>query len=235
MIKELYLEDSYLKEFEAIVVSIANDRYVVLDQTAFYPTSGGQPNDEGIMRTEEEEYKVVYCGKFNGSISHEVDKPGLKIGDKVMCKIDWNRRYHFMKMHTAVHILAETFYKDTQCLITGGQLGLEKSRMDFALREYDPEKIKAYVEKANEVLAQDLQIKVEFLPREEAMKLPQVSKLAKGLPESLETIRIVSIGDYDVQADGGTHVNSTKEVGKIKLLKIDNRGKDNRRIYFTLE
>lgn len=235
MIKELYLEDSYLKEFEAEVVSVADEKYIVLNQTAFYPTSGGQPNDEGIMKTEDNEYLVVYCGKFNGFISHEVNKPGLKVGDKVKCKIDWNRRYHFMRLHTAVHVLAETFYKDTHCLITGGQLGFERSRMDFALQEYDPEKIKSYVDKANEILAQDLPIKVEFLSREEAMKIPQVSKLAKPISESLQTIRIVSIGNYDLQADGGTHVNSTGEVGQIKLLKIDNRGKDNRRIYFTLE
>ena len=107
--------------------------------------------------------------------------------------------------------------------------------MDFSIENYDPEKIKSYIDKSNEVLKQNLQTKVEFMSRDEAFKIPQISKLAKGLPESLKIIRVVSIGDYDIQADGGTHVRSTKEVGKIILLKIDNRGKNNRRIYFTLE
>jgi len=235
MPEELYLKDSYLKEFEAEVMGVSKEKFIILDRTAFYATSGGQPWDEGVMRTENDEFKVVYVGKFDGKISHEVDKPGLKVGEKVKCEIDWERRYRLMKMHTATHILSEVIYKDTGSLITGGQLGIEKSRMDFNLLEYDPEKIRGYIDRANELIGKDLKISVEFLPREEAMKLPQVSKLAKGLPESLKEIRIVKIGDYDMQADGGTHVKSTNEIGKIKLLKIDNRGKNNRRIYYTLE
>ncbi len=235
MPEELYLKDSYLKEWEAEVLEVNQDKFILLDKTAFYPASGGQPNDEGVIIREGEEFKVVYCGKFDGKVSHEVDKPGLKTGDKVKCEIDWGRRYRLMRMHTAVHILSEVFYKDTQCLITGGQLGIEKSRMDFALQEYDPEKIKGYIGKANEIIAKGLEVSIKFLPREEAVKLPQVSKLAKGLPESLQVIRIVDIGGFDIQADGGTHVKNTSEIGKIKLLKIDNRGKNNRRIYFMLE
>ena len=235
MPEELYLKDSYLKEFEAEVVEVNDDKFIVLDKTAFYAAGGGQPHDEGIIRTENNEFNVVYVGKFSGKISHEVNRSGLKVGDKVHCKVDWDRRYRLMKMHTATHLLSEVIYKDTGSLITGGQLGIEKSRMDFALQEYDPEKIKSYIDRANELIEQDLQVSVRFLPREDAMKLPQISKLAKGLPESLKEIRIVDIGGYDVQADGGTHVKSTKEIGKIKLLKIDNRGKNNRRIYFTLE
>ena len=235
MSEELYLRDSYLKEFDAEVIEVNDDKFIVLDKTGFYPVGGGQPYDEGVIRTENNEFKVVYVRKFSGKVSHEVDRPGLKVGDKVHCRVDWDRRYRLMKMHTSIHLLSEVIYRDTGSLITGGQLGIEKSRMDFALQEYDPEKIKSYIDKANELIEKDLQVSVRFLPREEAMKLPQVSKLAKGLPESLKEIRIVDIGGYDVQADGGTHVKSTKEIGKIKLLKIDNRGKNNRRIYFTLE
>lgn len=230
----LYLEDSYLREWEAEVIEVNNNKFIVLDKTAFYATSGGQPHDEGTMETENDKFKVVYVGKFDSKISHEVDKPGLKVGDKVKCNIDWDRRYKFMKLHTATHILSEVLYRDAKALVTGGQLGLDKSRMDFDIENYDLEKIKSYVDKTNEIIEKDLLVTIKFLPREEALKLPQISKLAKGIPEDLETVRIVSIGDFDVQADGGTHVNSTKEIGKMEFIKCDNRGKNNRRIYYKL-
>ena len=235
MVEALYLEDSYLKEWGTKVKEVDNDKFIILEETAFYPASGGQPGDEGVMETKNETFKVIYSGKFNGDISHEVNKPGLKPGDKVQCQIDWNRRYRLMKMHTATHILSEIIYRETNALITGGQMGIEKSRMDFALEDYDPDKIREYIEIANKKIQANLPVTVKFLPRGEAIQLPQVSKLAKGLSEDLETIRIVNIGDFDIQADGGTHVKNTSEIGKIKLLKIDNRGRNNRRIYFTLE
>lgn len=234
--EKLYLEDSYIKEWEAEVEEVSKQKFIVLNKTAFYPISGGQPWDEGIITTKDgQEFKVVYTGIFDEKISSEVDKPGLKKGDKVICKINWERRYRLMKMHTAVHILSEVIHRDTNAMITGGQLGIEKSRMDFALQEYDPERIKFYIEEANKILEKELEIKVSFLSREDALKISQISKLAKGLSPNLKIIKIVDIGSFDIQADGGTHVKNTKEVGKIKLLKIDNRGKNNRRIYFTLE
>tara|TARA_Y100000310_G_scaffold77162_1_gene73721 strand:- start:6104 stop:6808 length:705 start_codon:yes stop_codon:yes gene_type:complete len=233
MEEALYLKDSYLKEWEAEIVGV-NDKFIVLDETAFYPASGGQPHDEGVIINEKEEFKVIYVGKFSGKISHEVDKSGLKVGDKVKCKINWKRRYQLMKSHTATHVLSEVLYRETKALVTGGQLGIEKCRMDFDIENYDLEKIKEYVEKTNEILKKDLKVSIKFLSREEAIKLPQVSKLAKGLSETLQTVRIVNIGDFDIQADGGTHVNSTKEIGKIEFIKCDNRGKSNRRIYYKI-
>jgi len=231
----LYLKDSYLKEWEATVESVSDGKFVVLNQTAFYPSSGGQPSDEGVMINEQgEEFKVVYVGKFSGNISHEVEKQGLKIGDKVKCKLNWPRRYALMKLHTATHILSEVLYKEANALITGGQMNLDKSRMDFSLEDYDLEKVKSYVDKVNEIIEKNLKVSVEFLSREEAIKLPKLSKLAKGIPESLETVRIVSIGDFDIQADGGTHVHSTSEIGKIEFIRCDNKGKNNRRVYYKL-
>lgn len=234
--EQLYLTDSYLKECEAEVLEVNDGKFVVLDKTLFYATSGGQPHDTGVIARESdgEEFRVIYVGKFNGEISHEVDKEGLKEGDKVKCKIDWDRRYKFMKLHTATHIFSEVLYQDSGALVTGGQLDSEKSRMDFALQEYDLEKIKSYVDRANEIISQGLDVSVEFLPREEAMKLPQVSKLAMGLPEDFRTVRIVRIGDFDTQADGGTHVKNTNEIGKIEFIKCDNKGKNNRRVYYRL-
>ncbi|MCH8945622.1 MAG: alanyl-tRNA editing protein [Nanoarchaeota archaeon] len=231
----LYLTDSYLKEFTSTVEEVNDEKFIVLNQTAFYPAGGGQPHDEGIMVNERgEEFKVVYVGKFSGKISHEVDKKGLKVGDKVECKINWDRRYKLMKTHTATHILSEVFYQGSRAIITGGQMGLDRSRMDFSLENYDLEKIKAYIGEANKIIEKDLSISIEFLPKEEAMKLPKLSKLAKGISEELKEVRIVSIGDFDIQADGGTHVKSTREIGKIEFLKCDNKGKNNRRIYYKL-
>ena len=235
MTESLYLKDSYLKEWDATVESVSDGKFIVLNQTAFYPSSGGQPSDEGVMMNEQgEEFKVIYVGKFSGKISHEVEKQGLKIGDKVKCKIDWKRRYTLMKLHTATHILSEVLYREANALITGGQMNLDKSRMDFSLENYDLEKVKSYVDKVNEIIEKNLKVSIEFLSREEAIKLPKLSKLAKGIPESLEIVRIVSIGDFDIQADGGTHVQSTSEIGKIEFIRCDNKGKNNRRVYYKL-
>ena len=230
----LYLRDSYLKEFEAEVVDVKDGRFIILDRTAFYPTSGGQQNDTGKLFCGPEDYDVVYCGKLDGKISHEVDKQGLKPGDKVKGIIDWERRYQFMKRHTAAHVLSQVIHIETGALITGGNLELDKCKIDFSLEKYDPLKMQGYVDESNQILNKDLVISSVFRPREEVEKMPQLSKLAKGLPEGIETLRILSIGDFDVQVDGGTHVRSTKEVGKIQFIKCENKGKDRRRLYYTI-
>jgi len=235
----LYLKDSYLKEWEAEIVEVNDGKFILLDKTAFYPASGGQPYDEGLITRESDgqEFKVIYVGKFSGKISHEVDKEGLNVGDKVKCTLDWERRYKLMKLHTATHVLSEVLNKETNALVTGGQMALDKSRMDFSLENYDLEKIKSYIDIVNEVLARDLKVSIEFLSKEEAMKMPKLSKLAKSPEEmfqGMEEIRIVNIGDFDIQADGGTHVHSTKEIGKIEFIRCDNKGKNNRRVYYKL-
>jgi len=229
----LYLDDSYLREFEAKVVS-ANGKFILLDQTAFYPNSGGQPHDEGTISKDGEVYKVVFVGKFDGDISHEVDKKGLKKGDKVSCKIDWDRRYFLMRMHTSAHIINEVVHKETGALISGNQLGLEKTRVDFNLEDYHPEKIESYITEANNIINKDLKITSKYMPRDEALKIPNMVKLAGAFPPKIDILRIVSIGDFDTEADGGTHVKSTKEIGKLKFLKVQNKGKNNRRLYYTL-
>ncbi|MBU2634502.1 MAG: alanyl-tRNA editing protein, partial [Nanoarchaeota archaeon] len=181
-----------------------------------------------------EEYNVVYVGKFDGKISHEVDKEGLKVGDKVRGVLDWDRRYKLMRMHTASHILSGVLHKETGALITGNQLGVDKSRDDFNLENFDKEEIKNYIDKANEILDRNLDVKISFLKKDEALKDKELFKLAAGFKHDFEEIRIVEIGDYDKQADGGTHVKNTKECGKIEFLKCDNKGKNNRRVYFKL-
>ncbi len=237
MTENLYFDDSYLKEFDATVVSVKDDKYVVLDRSAFYPLSGGQPHDEGTITRvdDQEEFKLVFAGKFSGEISHEVDKPGLKPGDKVYCVIDWVRRYRLMQMHTSAHVVSTLIHEKTGALINGNQLYVDKVRIDFNLETFDREKFNEYIREANEVLKRNMLVSVSYMDRDEALKIPAMIKLANALPPVVKNLRIVSIGDFDTQADGGTHVNNTSEVGNLKIVKLDNKGANNRRIYYTIE
>jgi len=230
----LYLEDSYLKEFEATVLSVKDSKYVVLDKTAFYPNAGGQPCDTGELIRGGEKFKVVFVGKFSGQISHEVDKQGLKEGDKVKGIIDWRRRYKHMRGHTSAHIISTVIHKETGALITGNQLAEDKIRVDLDLDNFDREAFQRYIDMANEVIGRNLEVRNYTLDRAEAMKIPDIFKLAKTFPEEIRKIRIVEIGDFDRQADGGTHVKNTKEVGKLELIKLENKGANNRRMYYRL-
>jgi misacylated tRNA(Ala) deacylase len=240
----LYLEDSYMKEFEARVESVTrggeNKFFVVLDRTAFYPDSGGQPHDTGSLVKDGVEYPVVYVGKFSGKISHEVPKEGLKEGDVVRGAIDWDRRYRLMRMHTAAHILSGVVEKETGALITGNQLGEEHSRIDLNIEGFEKEKFMGYVRQSNELIKKDLTVEISSMPREEALKDKSLFKLAgiepeKMLPPSVREIRIVDIVGLVREADGGTHVKSLKEVGEIMFERAENKGKNNRRVYFTLK
>jgi len=234
MTRAVYLEDSYLKEFDAAVVSVKDEKYVVLDQTAFYPKGGGQPWDTGKILKDNESFKVVFVGKFSGEVSHEVDRAGLKNGDKVHCVLDWERRYKLMRSHTAAHLFASLLCTGTGALVTGNQLEEDKTRFDFSLETFSPEILEEYVGKANEYLRKDIPVKWYELPREEALKIPGVVKMAEAFPPDIPRLRIVEIVGVDRQADGGTHVKNLREVGQIKLLKTENKGKYNRRVYFQL-
>lgn len=234
MTELIYMTDCFAKEFDATVTKV-DGKFIVLDKTAFYPQGGGQPTDTGKLIKDGEEYQVVFAKKKGPDVSHEVDKEGLQVGDKVHGVLDWDKRYVLMRMHTAAHILSEIFHKETGALITGNQLNTDKSRIDFSLENFDREKINEYVVKANEIVQKDLPIKIYTLPREEAMKLPSVTKLANVLPPAVKELRIVEIVGFDAQADGGTHVKSTKEVGEIEVVGAENKGKNNRRVYFKLK
>jgi len=234
LVKALYLEDSYLKECDARVVSVTNGKYAVLDQTVFYPKGGGQPCDTGKIVKENETYNVVYVGKFSGEISHEVDRVGLKEGDNVHCILNWERRYKLMRSHTAAHLFGSLLCSDTGALVTGNQIEEDKIRFDFNLEKFDREIFKEYINKANELLRKDIPVKWYELLREEALKIPGVIKMTEALPPNVPYLRIVEIVDVDKQADGGTHVKNLKEVGQIELLKAESKGKHNRRVYFSL-
>jgi misacylated tRNA(Ala) deacylase len=234
MTRALYLQDSYMKECDATVVSVKDGKYVVLDQTIFYPKGGGQPCDTGKIICGSEVYNVVYVGKFSGEISHEVDRLSLRGDDKVHCVLDWERRYRLMRSHTAAHLFASLLCNGTGALVTGNQLETDKIRFDFSLEEFNPEILEKYVYKTNELLKEDTAVRAYELPREEALRIPGVVKMAEAFPPDIPRLRIVELVGLDRQADGGTHVKNLKEVGQIKVLKTENKGKNNRRIYFTL-
>ena len=234
MTKALFLFDSYLKEANATVISVKEGKYVTLDQTIFYPKGGGQPHDTGKITKGDEMYNVVYVGKFSGEISHEVDRPGIQLGDKVHCILNWERRYKLMRSHTAAHTLAALLNKGTGALITGNQLEEDHVRFDFSLERFDKSVLESYLLKTNQLFGTDVPVKWYELPREEAMKIPGVIKMAEAFPPDLPFLRIVEIVGVDMQADGGTHVRNLKEVGKVELIKTENKGKNNRRIYFRL-
>ncbi|MEJ2250945.1 MAG: alanyl-tRNA editing protein AlaXM [Candidatus Lokiarchaeota archaeon] len=234
MIEALYLQDSYLKSWRAKVIEVNDGKFIILNKTAFYPKGGGQPYDKGYINKDDQRYSIEYVGKFKGKISHEVDKEGLKKGDIVDCSLDWNRRYTFMRYHTAAHLISAIVYNKYGAMITGNQIGLEKTRIDFSMENYSPEKLDDVISRVNEIIKKDLEVKTYTIPREEALKVDHLTKLAMGLPEKIKEIRIVKIGNVDEQADAGTHVKNLGEIESIKLVKTANKGKNNRRIYFSL-
>lgn len=234
MTEPLYFSDSYLKEFTARVTEVV-DHGVVLDRTAFYPQGGGQPSDTGILLRGTEEFGVSSVVKKEGKIVHELPAYGLQVGDNVIGKINWERRYTLMRMHTSAHLLSALFYSRARVLITGNQLDVTKSRMDFNLEILDKEMIDCLVIEANAAIAQQVPVKVYSLPRAEALSRPEIVKLANALPPNIDVLRIVEIEGIDIQADGGTHVKQLGEIGFITLLSVENKGKNNRRLYFTVK
>ncbi|MBS3168599.1 alanyl-tRNA editing protein [Candidatus Woesearchaeota archaeon] len=229
----LYLKDCYLKKFNAKVVSIKDGKYILLDKSAFYPVGGGQPHDEGKIVCKDSEYKIVFVGKFNGEISHEVDHEGLKVGDEVVCFIDWERRYRLMRMHTAAHILDSVIHKESGALFTGNQLGLDKSRLDFSLEDFDRDRMAKYIEDANELVKKGIEVNISFMPKEEAQKFSMLKDWDYSDMKEDE-LRIIEIDGIDKQPCGGCHIKNTSEIGKIGLVGLENKGKGRKRLYFTL-
>ncbi len=230
----LYMDDCYLREFDAKVVEVDGDR-IVLDRTAFYPSGGGLPSDTGVLKRGDEEYEVKEVRKEGGKVWHIVPGHSLVKGDEVKGTLDWERRYRVMRMHTALHALIAVMNQRYGVLVTGNKVAPDRSRVDLNLERPDRQLVEEAIAETNNILAQGLPVKIYYLPREEAMKIPGIVKLAKALPPSIERLRIVEIEGIDIQADGGPHVANTKEVGEIVFLKLENKGKNNRRIHFTLK
>lgn len=230
MTKKLFWEQPYSQEFTAKITWSDGTR-VELDQTLFYPKGGGVSCDTGVLAGT----KVVETSKVGDRILHILESPSsFEVGQSVTGRIDWDRRHRLMRMHTAGHLLSALFYSGAKCLITGNQIDADKSRMDFSLEVFDRSQIEGFVSKANELTAKDAPVKSYFLDRNEALKIPDMVKLAEAAPPVEAQLRIVEIAGIDRQADGGLHVAQLKEIGRINLLKLENKGKTNRRLYYDV-
>jgi Ser-tRNA(Ala) deacylase AlaX len=221
----------YMREFDAEVELVDGNR-VVLDQTAFNPRGGGLVSDTGRLNG----MKVIEATKEGDNVFHLLEVPAdLRAGDRVHGVLDWERRYRIMRMHTSAHVLSAVVNADTGALITGNQISPDNSRVDFNLENFDKEKIAYYVDRVNEIVARNMEVKTFFMKREEALARPGFVKLANAMPPSLDVLRIVQIGDVDTQADGGVHVLNSGEIGRVVGLGTENKGKNNRRLHFTVQ
>ena len=228
----LYLHDAYLRSADAVVTAVDGDR-VALDRTVFYATGGGQPHDTGVLRWSGGEAAVVGVRKDGDGVWHALAEGGPvpAVGEAVTGEIDWDRRHRLMRTHSALHVLCGVIWHEWGVPVTGGNMEPLTARMDFEL-DPTPEGFGPRVEElvAAEVAA-DRPIEVSFLPRSEAVLDEALIRTKVSLvPESVTEIRVVDIVGLDKQADGGTHVHSTAEIGRVRVVKTESKGKGNKRV-----
>ena len=233
MTKLLYLEDSYLRDFEAKVVGHdTKQNGVLLDCTAFYPGGGGQQPDQGELCVGDTRLTVTTVRR--GSV-HILDGDLPPIGSAVRASIDWGRRFKIMRTHTAMHILSGVIWRDYQASVTGGNMAVLGGRMDFEFARLAPEVVNTIEESINLEVAAEREVRTAILPREQAFEIPDLIRTKINLlPESITEVRTVEIVGLDLQADGGTHVANTREVGAIKITKYKSKGGINKRLYVEL-
>jgi misacylated tRNA(Ala) deacylase len=225
-------QDSYIKEFDGTITQThPEENAVQLDRTAFYPGGGGQPCDYGKFEFNGQVFPVVKVKKIDDAIWHWVDGILPLNGTKVHGTIDWERRYKLMRTHTAMHILCGTIWRDYQAFVTGGNMEPLQARMDFEFETMHGDLVRVIEESVNKEIAAARVVTSRILPREEAFKIPDLIRTKVNLlPEAIQQVRVVEITGLDLQADGGTHVANTNEVGKIKIVDYKSKGKINKRI-----
>ena len=231
MIK-LYEKNCYLKEFKTKIKSISKEENLIeLENTAFYGKGGGQPGDTGLIYTETRDLEVIETIKKEGTLLHQVNLIyDLQIGDFIKGKINWDNRYKYMRMHTALHLLCAAVPMG----VTGGQIGYSKSRLDFNANAESINK-EEIQEKLNNFLKNENEVSYEWINCEELEKKPELVRTMSVKPPKTDgKIRLVKIGNIDLQPCGGTHVKNTSEIGSIIIGKIENKGKMNRRINISL-
>ncbi len=235
MTEQIYNSDAYKKELKSKIIEI-NEDHVVLDKTIFFPGGGGQPNDLGSISSGETDRDITNVSWKNGKIAHFSDNlKDLSVGEVVLCKIDWDRRFKLMRTHTAMHILCGVIWRDYKASVTGGNMEPLKGRMDFEFPSLSAELREEIEEKVNLEVRKDREISVDFLPREKAFQIPDLIRTKVSLlPESLKIIRTINIHGLDLQADGGTHVSSTSHVGYIKITGHESKGKINKRLRISV-
>ncbi|RDD52909.1 MAG: alanyl-tRNA editing protein [Candidatus Korarchaeota archaeon NZ13-K] len=234
MTQLIYQLDSYITDFESRVVRVRGNR-VYLERTAFHPLSGGVADDRGYLEFGGRRYEVIGVEE-DPEVAHILgSEPDFREGDLVRGLVDWERRYRLMRLHTADHILSAVLYRERGALVTGGHIDPEYAKSDFSLERGERGVFEEAIERVNEIASRNLEVKVYFLPREEALRIEGIVKLAERMPPSLEVLRIVEIPGIDVQADGGPHVRNTGEIGSVRLLKVENKGRGKKRVYFTVD
>ncbi len=231
----LFHDHSYLREFDAIVTAIS-DLGVALDRTAFYIGGGGQPSDVGILNWSGREYTVTGIKRDGGLLMHLIEGDRPAEGSQVSGRIDWERRYRLMRTHTALHILCGVVWRDYGALVTGGNMQPGEARMDFELERMSIDFAEEVEAKINEEVAAARRVLAANLPREDAEQIPDLIRTKINLlPANIREVRTIDIQGLDVQADGGTHVDNTTEVGRIRVVGHESKGRINKRLRIALE
>lgn len=234
MTDELAATDAYLTETTATVTAV-DDEGVVLDRTVFYPRGGGQPGDTGALDWDGGSVQISDTFKRSGTVYHVPVGDPPPVGAEVTARIDWERRHILMRTHTALHVLTAVIWRDFGAKVTGGNMKPGSARMDFELDSISVEFGKDVEQRLNAELAGEHEIEVLFLPREEALADPDLIRTKVNLiPEFVDPIRVIKIGDIDKQADGGTHVANTREVGTVAVVKTESKGAANKRMRIEL-
>lgn len=233
--EEIAAADAYARSVAATVLEVVPEG-VVLDRSVFYARGGGQPGDTGVLRWDGGEARVVDTFRKAGSVVHAIEDDPPSAGTEVEAEIDWERRHVLMRTHTALHTLSGIIWKDYDAKVTGGNMDVGSARMDFELEEMSGEFGREVEEKLNARLAEDRTVHVLLLPRDEALADPDLIRTKVNLiPEHVDPIRIIDIEGIDRQADGGTHVRSTGEVGRVRVVKTESKGRSFKRIRIELE
>jgi misacylated tRNA(Ala) deacylase len=235
MTRKLYLDDPYRAEVQAEVIAV-DDAWAALSATVLFPGGGGQPPDTGTLESAEGRYLVTDGrGDEEGRVWHRSEGP-LKVGDPVRVSLDWSRRYAYMRHHTLLHIVNAVVLADYGGLITGVQIGEERSRIDFGLEGFARDDVPRLGRSINEVIVRDLSVDAGFVSEAEFRARPELVRTASVAPPVVEgMVRVVRIGGFDAQACGGTHVHATSELGICSIVRFDNKGKSNKRFYLALD
>ncbi len=235
MVEELAAVDAYATVAAATVLE-SGPEGLVLDRTVFYPRGGGQPGDTGVIRWAGGQVRVTDTVRREGRPVHVVEGEPPPAGSPVEAEIDWPRRYLLMRTHTALHALSAIIWRDFDAKVTGGNMEPGSARMDFELEGISVEFGRQVETRLNEELAADHPVEILFLRRDDALADPDLIRTKVNLlPESIDPIRVVHIVGLDKQADGGTHVASTSEVGRVRVTRTESKGKANKRIRIEVE
>jgi misacylated tRNA(Ala) deacylase len=236
----IHAVDAYAREFDAEVIGLEmSEHAVALSSTAFFPGGGGQPHDTGVLRLAGTEVGIRKVAKGQGGIvwhTIEAEAPLPEIGTRVRGVLDWDRRYLLMRTHTALHVLNGVIWVDYGAKVTGANMAPGQGRLDFELPAMSQAFAAAVQGRVNEEVDRDLPIRVLFIPRAEADRDPSLQRLKADLiPRSIDPLRVIDIVGLDRQADGGTFVSSTREVGTVRVVKAESKGRSNKRIRIALE